>query len=113
MSLVWIVLGILVYIGLAMALGRFVGGRGLARLRDEMLRDGLPSSATGNRDRNPLTGPGRLEWTEVTNLSVVHGRSRPISPNPARGGAPALVPDPAPVAETVSAGAEGAHAPRS
>ncbi len=76
MTFLWIVLGILAYIGVALALGRFIAGRGLARLRDELFEDALPCSATGDRTKEQPSAPGRLEWTEVTNLSADHGRSR-------------------------------------
>ncbi len=78
MTMVWIVLGILGYLGVAVLLGLVVGRRGLTRLRDELLEEALPGAPTGDRRHDSTDHPGRLEWTEATNLTALSMQSPPV-----------------------------------
>ena len=82
MSMGWVIIGILAYLGLAVMLGRFIGGRGLRRIRREILEEALPFAAPGEREANPAAALGRREWTEVTNLTALSAWSPPAPSAP-------------------------------
>ena len=75
MLFVWIILGIGVYLLLAIAVGRFLSVNRLSRIRDGIFEEALPSAVTGARG-DAARQPG-MSWTEAENLTALDHERTP------------------------------------